>query len=161
MGWRICAPSEDAAAETQALWPDREIAVTVEEPLLSHVDADRIRQVLGNLLSNAVKYGEPGTQIGVCVRRRSDDQAEIVVTNRGAGIPEDQLAHVFSRFARTREAEEGDQPGLGLGLYISQGLVEAHGGRIWVESEPDEETSFHVILPALPPEQVTITKAAA
>ena len=58
-----------------------------------------------------------------------------------------QLPLLFSRFVRTREARESRAPGLGLGLYITKGLVEAHGGRLWAESVPGEMTTFHVTLP--------------
>ena len=113
------------------------------------LDPDRIHQVLGNLISNAAKYGEPGTEITIaCIDR--DDAVEIVVTNHGPGIPAEELPRLFSRFGRTRGAQAGRTPGLGLGLYIARGLVEAHGGRMWVESVPGERTSFHFTLPRVP-----------
>ncbi|MFO0576870.1 MAG: ATP-binding protein [Polyangia bacterium] len=114
-------------------------------------DAGRLEQILSNLLHNAVKYGTADTPIDVVLRRRGE-QAEVVVTNRGRGIPADELPHLFERFGRTREAQAGTTPGTGLGLYITRGLVEAHSGRIWAESTPGETTSFHFTLPlAAPP----------
>jgi signal transduction histidine kinase len=124
-----------------------EVRVKVEGPREAFIDADRIRQVLGNLLSNATKYGRPGTEILIEMFGR-DDVIEIVVTNHGPGIPAWQVPLIFSRFERAREARVG---GLGLGLYIAKGLVEAHGGRIWVESIPDKTTTFHVELPRSTP----------
>ena len=110
------------------------------------VDPDRIHQVFDNLISNAVKYGRPGAEIRIdCLDR--GEFLEVVVTNRGAGIPADELAHLFSRFGRTRQARATHKPGIGLGLYITRGLVEAHGGRIWAESLLGESTSFHLTLP--------------
>jgi signal transduction histidine kinase len=75
---------------------------------------------------------------------------EVAVTNRGRGIPADQLPGLFSRFRRTRDARASGTPGTGLGLYIAQGLVEAHGGRIWVESTPGESTTFHFVVARAP-----------
>lgn len=111
------------------------------------VDADpsRLEQILGNLLSNAAKYGYPGTEIVVQVQRR-DGELEITVTNQGEGIPAEDLRRVFDRFHRTQWARR-ERTGLGLGLYITKGLVEAHGGRIWAESTPRQTTSFHFTLP--------------
>jgi PAS domain S-box-containing protein len=112
------------------------------------VDADpgRIEQVLGNLLSNAAKYGDASTAIGVEVHAR-DHAACVAVTNRGRGIGADDLHDLFKRFSRTRAARGGRVTGVGLGLYISKALVEAHGGTIEVESVPDETTTFRFTLP--------------
>ena len=120
--------------------PRHEIAMTV--------DGGRMTQVLGNLLSNATKYSFPDSDIIVDVRER-EDGAEITVTNHGKGIPADELGQIFNRFARSSTSRQSNIAGLGLGLFISKGLVEAHGGRIWAESRPDEATTFHVFLPAL------------
>lgn len=113
-------------------------------------DAGRFSQVLSNLLSNADKYSYPGTSIDVHVKR-ADGMVEISVTNKGPGIESDEIPLLFSRFARTRAARRGPAPGLGLGLYISSGLIEAQGGRMWVESTPGQRTSFHFTLPEAQP----------
>jgi PAS domain S-box-containing protein len=110
------------------------------------VDPDRIHQVLDNLISNAVKYGRPGGEIRIEWLDRGE-RLEVVVTNQGAGIPAEELPQLFSRFGRTRIARARGTPGVGLGLYIARGLVEAHGGRIWAESVLGESTSFHFTLP--------------
>ena len=102
--------------------------------------------MLENLLGNAAKYGEPGTPILVDATRKGE-MIEVTVTNRGPGIPADQLPNLFNRFARTKEARASRESGLGLGLYISKGLVEAHGGRLWAESVPGETTTFHFTVP--------------
>jgi PAS domain S-box-containing protein len=111
------------------------------------VDGHRFVQVLSNLLSNAVKYGYPESPIELAVRRRGE-MLEVTVTNTGMGIPAEELSDLFSRFARTRAAERGDTPGLGLGLYISRAIVEAHGGRLWAESTQGELTHFRFTLPS-------------
>ena len=109
-------------------------------------DAQRLEQVVANLLSNAVKYSTAGTDIGLEVRRAGGN-AEILVTNRGGGIPPEELPHLFERYVRSSAARTSATKGLGLGLYIAKGLVEAHGGRIWAESVPGDVSTFHVLIP--------------
>lgn len=112
-----------------------------------HVLADpgRVEQVLTNLLSNAAKYGDPGARIRVDVVPR-ERELEVIVTNRGPGIAADELPRLFRRFERARTTR-GRAPGIGLGLYVSKGLIEAHGGSIWAESTPEGITRFHFTLP--------------
>jgi PAS domain S-box-containing protein len=121
-------------------------------------DAQRLEQVVANLVLNAAKYGTPGTPIGIDLRD-ADGHAEITVTNRGAGIAPDKVPLVFERYVRARPPESGTG-GLGLGLYISRGLVEAHHGRIWVESTPGDRTIFHIAIPLDGP-SVAVPLAAA
>jgi signal transduction histidine kinase len=102
-------------------------------------DATRVEQVLGNLLSNAVKYSPRGSEIGVEVATR-EGEVMVSVSNEGEAIPRRDLPRLFSRSYRTPSAERGKAPGLGLGLYIARGLVEAHGGRIWCRSDPRRTT---------------------
>jgi len=125
------------------------IVVTAEPHLEAFCDADRIEQVLENLVTNAVKYGELGSPIQVEVIDRRDE-IEIVVANRGPGIAADQLPGLFARFGRIEETSVARKPGVGLGLYISKGLVEAQGGRIWAESVPGDTTTFHFTVPCRP-----------
>ena len=67
--------------------------------------------------------------------------------NHGKGIAEEEISRLFDRFSRAKSSQNSSVPGLGLGLYISKGLVEAHGGRIWVESVPNFTTTFYFTLP--------------
>ena len=122
---------------------DRSVA---GQQILLQADAGRIEQVMGNLLSNAVKYAEAETQIEVTMGAREHD-VEVCVMSRGNGIAPADLPHVFERFRRAVDAHKSDSEGLGIGLYICEGLVEAHGGRIWAESIPGDITSFHFTLP--------------
>ncbi len=108
------------------------------------VDPHRIEQIVTNLLSNAAKYARDGSEITVALREHRGE-LEVAVTNLGRGIAPDDLERVFTRFYRSRP--ESGSEGLGLGLYIARGLVEAHGGRIWVESELGASTTFHFTLP--------------
>jgi signal transduction histidine kinase len=109
-------------------------------------DALRLEEILVNLLSNAEKYGYKGTPIDVTITR---DASEVVVSvaNRGEGIAAEDIPSLFKRFGRMERARTGDTVGVGLGLYIAKGLVEAHGGRIWAESTPGETTTFSFALP--------------
>lgn len=114
-----------------------------------HVDADRIAQVMDNLLSNAIKYGAPESPIEVDVIPQPHELL-IAVSNYGVGIPHGDLPHLFRRFARVGVARHGHIKGVGLGLYIVQQLVEAHGGHVQAESTPGEKTTFRFSLPSSP-----------
>ena len=117
------------------------------QPVSCLVDPMRIGQVLGNLISNAVKYGDPKTPVDVSVDR-TDGEVKIGVTNHGPGITSDEMPRLFERFMRSRTARGSGVTGLGLGLYIARGIVEAHGGRIWADSAPGQATTFYIALPA-------------
>jgi signal transduction histidine kinase len=116
------------------------------EPLVAMADAGRVEQVLTNLLTNAGKYAPEGTEI-VLSARREGIEAVVCVRDQGPGIAPSDQAALFQRFYRTASARAGKQEGLGLGLYISRGLVEAQGGRIWVESAPGEGSGFLFTVP--------------
>ena len=124
---------------------------------LVQADGDRLHRIITNLLSNALKYSETGTPVQVRASRRGDEVV-VSVSDRGRGIPAKDLSHLFERFYRA----EGERraAGIGLGLYITRLLVEAHavhspdgtatvGGRIWVDSEPDQGSTFHFTLPVM------------
>lgn len=121
--------------------------VTRGAPVKLWADPDRIEQVLSNLVTNAQKYGAEGTEIEILLETVPEG-VHVAVTNRGEGIPASEVPDLFRKFHRSRAARRGSLPGLGLGLYISRGLIEAHGGRIWVESTVGERTIFHFVLPA-------------
>jgi signal transduction histidine kinase len=124
------------------------VTVTVRSAIPPiNVDPGRIEQVLMNLLSNAAKYSDPRSDIGVILDIQ-DDAVKVGVTNQGPGVRPEELPTIFNRFIRSRSAQQRTREGLGLGLYIARGLVEAHGGRIWVESTPGETTTFWFTLPS-------------
>jgi signal transduction histidine kinase len=120
-------------------------------PASLYIDAMRIDQVLGNLLTNAVKHGDAKSPIEVHLHR-AGGKVEIAVTNSGRGIESSELPRLFDRFARSKTTQGSGVKGLGLGLYISKGIVEAHGGRIWADSVPGKTTTFHLSLPVPVPQ---------
>lgn len=123
------------------------IAVEPDLPLL-RFDYVQIAQVLVNLIENAVKYTAAGTPI-VVAAHQVPGAVEISVHDDGPGIPREHQLRLFDKFYRAYAATAA--PGVGIGLAISKGLVEAHGGRIWVESEPGSGTTFRFTLPLPPP----------
>ena len=110
-------------------------------------DADRLKQVVTNLLNNAVKYSPEGGAITVRVRERGDQHLVIEIADQGLGIPADQVGRLFQKFERVRTDDHLRVSGTGLGLYICRRIVEGHGGRIWVESEPGRGSTFSILLP--------------
>ena len=110
-------------------------------------DRQALRRVVTNLLTNAAKYSAATTPIDLQVRV-SDGGVHIRVRDEGIGLLPEEIALLFQRYGRTESARSRGLPGLGLGLYACRGLVEAHGGRIWIESEGrDRGTTVHVELP--------------
>src|SRR5262249_13203119 len=107
------------------------------------VDRERIIQVLSNLVGNALKFAARDGQVHVWARR-DGERVEIAVSDDGPGISEDQVARIFDRY---EQGKARGRAGVGLGLYIAQGIVEAHGGRMWVETELGTGSTFHFTLP--------------
>jgi PAS domain S-box-containing protein len=123
------------------------------EPLLLHVDANRMTQILGNLLHNACKYTEPGGHITLTIRRR-DQTVDFSVRDTGAGLPADMLVRVFERFAQVDRTLGRAQGGLGIGLALVKELVELHGGTVTAHSDgPGSGSEFVVRLPLAPQEE--------
>lgn len=134
--------------------PRHQFVLELPQPgeLLLSCDPDRVVQVLENLLSNAVKYA-PG---GGIVRVRLERQTAVVkvsVTDQGLGMSEEQVARIFDKFYRA-DASNTAVGGLGLGMSIVRSLVAAHGGQIWVESEPGSGTCVSFTLPLTAPAAV-------
>ena len=112
------------------------------EPLIGKWDRLRIEQVVSNLVTNAVKYG--GSRVEVHAER-SAGGALIVVADSGRGIAKEDQARIFEPYERVASASSGD--GAGLGLYIVREIVRAHGGRVDVDSAPEQGATFTVLLP--------------
>jgi signal transduction histidine kinase len=135
----------EVAEHTQPLEEEGRITVRVPRGLVLMGDRERLNQVFTNLVSNALRYSPDGGPILVEARQEGD-QLHVVVRDQGVGIPPEKLRTIFERFSRAHDISYG---GLGLGLTITRGIVERHGGRIWAEStgHPGEGSAFHVVLP--------------
>jgi len=113
------------------------------EGLSVHADRDRVFRVISNLVGNAIKFTPEGGSIQLAVHP-VDGEIVFSVKDTGPGIPPDLLPHVFSRYWQAKSS--GREGGAGLGLYIAEGIVRAHRGRIWVESELGRGTTFSFTL---------------
>ncbi|MEO8430848.1 MAG: HAMP domain-containing sensor histidine kinase [Acidobacteriota bacterium] len=142
-----CAAAIDEAVDTfRAAASEGRITLEAkigERPLPADFDRNRMLQVLANLVANAIKFTPPGGRITVGVERH-DGEASFSVCDTGSGIPAEMLERVFERFW---QVGKGDRRGLGLGLYISRSIVEAHGGRIWAESREGAGSRFRFTIP--------------
>ncbi len=107
-------------------------------------DPRYLARILQNFLTNAQKYSAPATPIRISAHRE-EDTVVIAITDQGQGIAPEDLPHLFDRFYRTTRGRKAES--LGLGLYITKRLVEAHGGRMWVESEVGKGSTFYFTLP--------------
>ncbi len=118
-------------------------------------DRDRVHEVVTNLIENAIKFSEPGGVIRIACaleRERGEDgrrRVRVTVRDRGMGVPAAHLERIFERFSQAEDSETRSRGGTGLGLAICKEIVEHHGGRIWVESEPGKGAAFHFTLPVV------------
>ncbi len=124
--------------------------------LTADFDHERMLQVLANLITNALKFTPCGGSV-VVRGERVENVLRFSVSDTGTGIPGDMLEAVFERFC---QVGNNDQRGLGLGLYISKCIIDAHGGKIWVESELGGGSAFHFTIPAAPPDAGATGSAA-
>ncbi len=108
------------------------------------IDAQRLEQVLVNLIHNSVKFTRPGGEI-VLFAEPENWSVRFAVRDTGVGIPEDDISRIFERFYRVDKSRAGS--GTGLGLSIAKHIVEAHGGKIWVESREGEGSTFYFTIP--------------
>ena len=113
-------------------------------------DPDRLTQVLRNLVRNAVAHTTPEGRIEVTVSA-DGGRLTISVADDGPGIAPEHVDHIFERFYRAEESRSRDTGGSGLGLAIARAIVEAHGGRIWAESQPGAGTTISLELPGYRP----------
>jgi len=110
------------------------------------VDVEKMRVVIQNLLENAIKYTPSGGKITISLKDNKTE-VEFKIEDTGVGIPKDQQGRVFTKFFRGANVIRMETEGSGLGIFISKNIVEAHGGRMWFESEEGKGTTFHFTIP--------------
>lgn len=128
----------------------KKISVSVGElspTLMVFGDRQYLEQVLTNILDNAIKYGHEGGRIAISATERDQREIEISVKDDGIGIPKEDLLRVFERFYRVDKGRSSELGGTGLGLSIVKHIVQAHGGRVWAESQLEEGSTFYFTLP--------------
>jgi signal transduction histidine kinase len=140
---------DDALSSFRPQFVSKSMEVVVNIPGAVNVEGDRLRtrQIMINLLSNALKFTAAGGRVCVDVEAAPDGFAHISVSDNGIGIPPAQHEAIFDKFHQIEPAMSGIREGTGLGLAITKRLVEAHGGRIWLESEPGLGSRFTFTLP--------------
>lgn len=140
----------DAVDHLKAQADSRGQKVTVQIQLdtpSSWIDPDRVRQVLINLLDNGLKYSPPGSEVTVTVTPIGNQSVLMEIKDQGIGIPTDDLPNIGQRFYRTDKARSRAQGGSGLGLAIARSLVQAHGGKLWLESNAGDGVTARFTLP--------------
>jgi len=127
------------------------LAIKVDEGLPALLgDEGRLMQVLENLVSNAIRHTSTGGQIALGVSEVKENHALLFkVTDNGEGIPAEELPYIFERFHRVDKSRHADSNQSGLGLAIARAIVEAHGGKIWVESTAGVGTTISFELPLI------------
>ena len=139
---------EEAARPLQPLAAAKGLTLSVNgEHCEAEADPHRLQQALTNFIDNAIKFSDPGGKVEVSAWQRNGEVG-VTVRDTGPGIPADARAQVFDRFYRADPARGRAGSGSGLGLSICREVAEAHGGRVWVESEEGEGSSFSLALPA-------------
>jgi two-component system phosphate regulon sensor histidine kinase PhoR len=152
--WQPEIESVDLAAAAQDVWgtlrdraTQRGVTLTVDpgSPQVP-ADADALRQILTNLIDNSLRHTPPGGRI-ICRARVDGDGVVVAVADTGTGIASDHLPRIFERFYRADQSRSREEGGTGLGLAIVKHLVEAHGGRVWAESERGRGATVSFWLP--------------
>jgi two-component system sensor histidine kinase KdpD len=136
-----------ALRELESVLKDRDVRLEIPSTLpLADVDSDFIQQVFKQLLDNAARYSPAGSPITISAQLASEKMIMVRVADRGRGISDIEQSKVFDKFFRGHNSRY-EIPGTGLGLSIAKGIVEAHGGKIWVASEPGAGSVFSFTLP--------------
>ncbi len=144
------AIANDVAAMLAATATQRQVTLNVAgNPVHCSGDATRLSQVLTNLVSNAIHYNQTAGKVVITISQ-DGQEAVLSVRDTGCGIPAEAIPHLFDRFYRVDQARSRQSGDSGLGLAICKSIVDAHGGRLTVDSKLDEGSTFEVRLPALP-----------
>ena len=144
----VGALAEKVLADLNSKADSKNVELVNELPdFTASADANRLDQVFANLVDNAIKYGRAQGRVTVGGRKLDDGTLEIFVHDDGPGIPAEALDRVFERFYRVDKARSRDQGGTGLGLSIVKHIVQSHGGKVWVKSDPGKGATFFFTLP--------------
>ncbi len=141
--------SAETILELEKLWLSRKIGINSDIPSdLPNVFADnrRMRQVLLNLIENALKFSKPGGQIFITMFHRTSQWVEVSICDQGPGIPKGEQERIFMDQVRLPQTSE-QTSGFGIGLSVCRRIVEVHGGKIWVDSEPGKGACFYFNVP--------------
>jgi len=135
--------------DLQARAADKKITLQNSLPaeVRARADTDRLQQVLFNLIENAIKYGRAEGGVIIGGEMKSEGMVELWVKDDGPGIPTEAKERIFERFYRVDRARSRETGGTGLGLSIVKHIVQAHGGEVWVKSEPGQGATFFFTLP--------------
>jgi two-component system CheB/CheR fusion protein len=137
---------KDIVAETVATNPTHLIEFEPKEVITVAADREKIGQVVSNFLSNAAKYSERGSKI-IITSKKIDGNVEVKVTDEGIGIKARHQEKLFQRFYRVENEKMKNVSGFGIGLYLSNEIIQRHGGKIGVESIEDKGSTFYFSLP--------------
>jgi signal transduction histidine kinase len=149
----IAEPIREAVATARVIAEAKRLTLQIDLPEnlpLVYADGNRLRQVALNILSNAVKFTERGT-INVAATAQ-DKTVTVCISDEGSGIAPEHQEMIFERFRQVEGSVTRRKGGTGLGLPISKRLIELHGGKMWVESEPGKGSKFYFSLPQTPKE---------
>jgi len=145
------APYLNALADDHRRRPtatEHQIAVNIPDGLGAiEADEEKLTQVFGNLLENALKYTPRGSKIEIGARPADENEIECYVRDNGAGIPTEDLEHIFERFYRVEKGRSRETGGTGLGLSIVKHIVQLHGGRVWAENGEGQGLTIRLRLP--------------
>ena len=119
-----------------------EVSFEAEDEMIVNADKDAIHQVIYNLCHNAIKFADEGGEFSVSVTRSSGKKISVSVYDSGQVIATDEMKLVFDRFYKTDKSRSLDKSGVGLGLYISKTIIDAHGESIWIDPEEKNGTRF-------------------
>jgi len=146
---------QDEAAYYMALARDREVGVeTILSDKIPHFDfdEDRMKHVMNNLLSNALKFTGAGGKVTIVSNLIDNYHVEVAICDTGKGVPDDMKGKLFNKFVQMDNRKDSRDKGTGLGLVIAKGIVEAHGGSIWIEDNQPIGAKFLFTIPMANPE---------
>ena len=146
--------ASEVAESLRPMAAEKLITIEIESPdksISAWADPDRIAEVLMNLLGNAIKFTPAHGKVTLSLARNGSEWAKVSVADTGPGIPAEEANRVFDKFYQVSQTERRKTMGTGLGLSIAKALVEMHGGKIWLESDAGQGSTFFFTLPAEQP----------